>query len=107
MFIRISFLFLAPLVLLGQNPQLNQAGGSDRSLVDPQRDPWHKPAQVIQALQFTGSETVAVIENGYPYFAPPILPYVKKVYAVNTNANAFQGLGKLPPGVSPIIATAA
>ena len=74
---------------------------------DPRRDSWQKPDEVIKALNFSGSETVAVIENGYPYFAPRIAPLVKKVYAVNTDPRAFQGRGSLPPSVSPIVATSA
>jgi arsenite methyltransferase len=72
---------------------------------DPVRDAWQKPDQVISALNFSATEVVAVIESGYPYFAPRIAPRVKQVYAVNTDPRAFQGRGTLPPGVSPIVGT--
>ena len=73
---------------------------------DPLRDPWQKPDQVISALNFSTSETVAVIENGYPYFPQRIAPYVKKVYAVNSDNRSFQGRGALPPSISTIVSTA-
>jgi hypothetical protein len=69
------------------------------------RDAWQNPNQVISALQFSPSENVAWVESGYPYFAPRIVPLVKKVYAVNTDPRAFQGQGMLPPGVIPIVST--
>jgi hypothetical protein len=74
-------------------------------LPDPIRDPWQRPDQVISALKFTAAETVAVIENGFPYFAQRIAPHVGKVYAVNTDPRAFQGRGVLPPEITTIIAS--
>ena len=71
------------------------------------RDPWQKPDQVIKALNFSASESVAVIEVGYSYFAPRIAPLVKKVYAVNTDSRAFEGPGSLAPGISRIVSTSA
>jgi hypothetical protein len=70
---------------------------------NPQRDTWQQPNQVISALHFAPTETVAVFENGYPYFAPRIAPLVKKVYAVNNDVRAFQGRGALPPSIGTII----
>lgn len=97
---RISFVFFsvsAIAILAGQSlPEF-------QIQPDPLRDPWQRPDVVISALKFSSNETVAVIENGYPYFAPRIAPYVGQVYAVNTDPRAFKGRGKLPPGVSPII----
>ena len=72
---------------------------------DPFRDPWQKPDQVIAALNFATTETVAVIENGLPYFAPRIAPHVKRTYAVNSDARVFQGITAPPPTVLPILAT--
>lgn len=72
---------------------------------DPTRDPWQKPSQVIETLNFTSSQTVAVVEEGYPYFAQRIAPLVRKVYAINTDARAFQGRGQLPPTISTIVST--
>src|ERR1700735_5306497 len=70
---------------------------------DARRDPWQMPDQVIKALNLSSSETVAVIEEGYPYFAPRIAPLVKKVYAVNTDLRAFEGRGALPASISMIL----
>jgi hypothetical protein len=72
---------------------------------DPVRDSWQKPDQVISSLNFSTSETVAVIENGFPYFAQRIAPFVKKVYAVNSDPRAFQGRGALPPAITTIVST--
>jgi hypothetical protein len=80
-----------------------QPGGSNPS--NPARDPWQMPSQVIDSLNFSPSDTVAVIENGYPYFAPRIAPLVKKLYAVNTDSRSFQGKGALPAGVSGVTGT--
>jgi hypothetical protein len=74
-------------------------------LSNPNRDPWQKPDQVIGALNFSASETVAVIENGYPYFASRIAPYVRQVYAVNADPRAFHGPVPLPPSVSAVVST--
>jgi len=74
---------------------------------DPKRDPWQKPDQVIAALNFRSSETVAVIESGYPYFAPRIAGLVKTVYAVNSDPQALQGPLGSGQGFSPVISTAA
>jgi hypothetical protein len=70
---------------------------------DSRRDAWQKPDQVIGALHFSAAETVAVIENGYPYFAPRIAPHVSKVYAVNSDPRVFQGRGAIRSGISPIL----
>lgn len=74
---------------------------------DARRDPWQMPDAVIKALNLSSSETVAVIEEGYPYFAPRIAPFVKKVYAVNSDPRAFQGRGALPASISAIVTTSA
>ena len=70
---------------------------------DPVRDSWQKPDAVIAALNFSPTETIAVIENGYPYFAPRIAPYVKQVYSVNADPRAFTGRGAPPASVSTIV----
>ena len=93
------FILFAATILSAQSPPQYQ------NPPDPRRDPWQKPDQVIAALNFSSAETVAVIENGYPYFAQRIAPRVKKVYATNTDPRAFQGRGTLPPGISPIVST--
>jgi hypothetical protein len=99
----LTILALTVATLAGQ-PKSSQPGDENHSLRDPRRDPWQKPDQVISALNFSETETVAVIENGYPYFAPRIAPLVQKVYAVNIDPRAFEGRGKLPPGVSGVVA---
>ena len=91
--------------LPGQTPPSFSPGDEYRFPPDARRDPWQKPGEVIAALNFASSETVAVIENGYPYFAPRIAPFVKKVYSVSTDLRAFQGRGALPPGIGKILST--
>jgi len=72
---------------------------------DDTRDSWQQPQQVINALAFSPGETVAVIETGYPYFAPRIAPLVKKLYAINNDSRAFEGRGALPPSISTVVST--
>src|ERR1700736_1937212 len=91
-------IIFAALTLSAQTPPEAQI------LSDPNRDPWQKPDQGISALKFAASETVAIIENGYPYLAQRIAPHVRKVYAVNSDPRAFQGRGALPPGIFTIVA---
>jgi hypothetical protein len=98
-------LFLAPIIIPAQTPRGLQSQPEYGIPSDPDRDPWQKPDQVISALNFSGTETVAVIESGYPYFAQRIAPFVKKVYAINTDARAFQGRGALPPAIGTIVST--
>jgi hypothetical protein len=101
---RVPIVLLFSAVTLSAQSVSSQPGAENHSLRDPRRDPWQKPDQVISALGFSPSETVAVIENGYPYFAPRIAPLVKKVHAINMDPRAFEGRGQLPPGASPIVA---
>jgi len=91
--------------LSAQTPPSFTPGDEYRLPPDARRDPWQKPFEVIAALNFSSSETVAVIENGYPYFAPRIAPLVKKVYSVNTDSRAFEGRGALPPGIAKVLST--
>jgi len=85
-----------------QNPQ----PGAEYSIPrDDRRDPWQKPDQVIAALTFSPTESVAVIESGYPYFAPRIARLVQKLYAINSDSRAFQPPIPLPPSVSPVTST--
>jgi hypothetical protein len=102
-----SIFFVAALVIQAQTATttLSQSRGEYLAQPDPLRDPWQQPDQVIAALNFSPTETVAVIENGYPYFPQRILPFVKKVYAVNSDARAFEGRGTLPPAISTIVGT--
>ncbi|HVW86968.1 MAG TPA: hypothetical protein VHB50_19915 [Bryobacteraceae bacterium] len=100
----ITFCFTAA-VLWGQIFTATQPGVEYRILSEPNRDPWQKPDQVISALKFSSSETVAVIENGYPYFATRIAPHAGKVYAINADPRAFQGPKAPPPGVGDILST--
>jgi protein-L-isoaspartate O-methyltransferase len=72
---------------------------------DDTRDSWQQPKQVIDALAFSPTETVAVIETGFPYFAPRIAPLVKKLYAINNDSRSFEGRGALPPSISTIVST--
>jgi hypothetical protein len=105
---RIYFLLLILRATLSAQLVPNSSpGGEYKFPANARRDPWQMPDEVINALNFTSSETVAVIEEGYPYFAPRIAPLVKKVYAVNTDLRAFQGRGALPPGISTILSTSA
>jgi len=97
-------LLFSVVTLSAQGRSGSQAGAENHIQNDPLRDPWQMPDQVISALKFSPAETVAVIENGYPYFAPRIAPLVKKVYAVNADQRAFQGRGELPSSVSLIVA---
>jgi len=99
------FLLILGASLPAQTPPSFSPGDEYRFPPDARRDPWQKPFEVITALNFSSSETVAVIEIGYPYFAPRIAPLVKKVYSVNTDLQAFQGRGALPPGISKILST--
>jgi hypothetical protein len=107
MMMRLFTVFLfAALVLSAQTPAvLSQSQGEYQIHSDPHRDPWQQPDQVISALKLSTSETVAVIENGFPYFPQRIAPLVKKVYAVNSDARAFQGRGTLPPSIPTIVST--
>jgi predicted methyltransferase len=105
MIMRIAIALLFSVVTLSaQGRSDSQVEAKNHILNDPLRDPWQMPDQVISALNFSPAETVAVVENGYPYFAPRIAPLVKKVYALNADQRAFQGRGKLPSSVSPIVA---
>jgi arsenite methyltransferase len=105
---RIHFLLLVLSAALSAQTIPNPSrGGEYQFPPDARRDPWQKPDDVIKALNFSSSETVAVIEEGYPYFAPRIAPFVKKVYAVNTDLRAFQGRGALPSSISTIVSTSA
>jgi hypothetical protein len=107
----IALLFSAAVTLSAQTTPApvrqdqSQPGTEYQIPRDARRDPWQKPDQVIGALKFSASETVAVIESGYPYFPQRIAPLVKKVYAVNTDPRAFRGRGTLPVQISPIVAT--
>jgi hypothetical protein len=100
-----TLLALSITLLPAQSKPVTQSAGDYHLQPDPIRDPWQKPEQVISALSFSASETVAVLENGYPYFAPRIAPLVNKVYAISNDARAFQGKGTLPLGITPIVAT--
>jgi len=104
-------IFLLPFVLWAalsaQTGPNSLPGDQYRFPPNSRRDPWQKPDQVIKALNFSASESVAVIEVGYAYFAPRIAPLVKKVYAVNTDSRAFEGPGSLPPSISTIVSTSA
>jgi protein-L-isoaspartate O-methyltransferase len=102
---RCYFLLLALGVALAAQTIPMSSSGQYKPPVDARRDPWQMPDDVIKALNLSSSETVAVIEAGYPYFAPRIAPFVKKVYAVNSDPRAFQGRGAQPPGISTISAT--
>ena len=93
--------------LSAQTVPNSSPGGEYKFPLDARRDPWQMPDGVIKALNLSSSETVAVIEEGYPYFAPRIAPFVKKVYAVNSDPRAFQGRGVLPSGISAIVSTSA
>jgi hypothetical protein len=105
---RIYFFMLVLGANLSAQTVLNSSPGREYQFpFDARRDPWQMPDDVIKALNFSGSETVAVIEEGYPYFAPRIALLVKKVYAVNTDLRAFKGRGALPPGISTILSTSA
>ena len=79
----IALLFGAAVTLSAQttpapvSQDQSQPGGEYKIFRDPSRDPWQKPDQVIRALKFSASETVAVIESGYPYFPQRIAPLVK------------------------------
>ena len=96
---------LAVVACAGQTTTNAKPGAEYGIQPNPERDPWQKPALVISSLNFSTTETVVVIESGYPYFAPRIAPLVKKVYAVNSDARAFQGPGKLPPSITTIVST--
>ena len=100
------FILTAAIALQAQQFSALQPQSEYQVLANPHRDGWQQPDKVISALQFSPTETIAVIENGYPYFAPRIAPLVKKLYAVNADARAFQGRGALPPSISTIVSTA-
>jgi predicted methyltransferase len=100
-----TILLLAVTTLPAQTIQGFRPGAEYQIPRDPRRDPWQMPDQVISALSLTATQTVAVIENGYPYFAQRIAPLVKRVYAVNGDSRAFQGRGTLPLEISPIVAS--
>jgi predicted methyltransferase len=85
--------------------QIVPPGGPYPFPADPLRDPWQKPDEVIASLSFSSSETVAVIEDGYPYFAPRIAGHAKKVYAVNSDPLALQGPRGSSPDFSPVVDT--
>lgn len=96
-------LLFALLGAWAQTTMPSQPGSELQVPKDPTRDPWQKPDQVISTLNFQVGETVAVIEDGYPYFAPRIAPLVKQVFAVNEDARAFQGRGNLPSSIRRVI----
>jgi predicted methyltransferase len=101
---RVTLLLLV--VMLGAHGQTGPASSSKGSYhlpPDPTRDPWQRPDEVIAALNFSKSETVIVIEDGYPYFPQRIAPLVKSVYAVNADARAFQGRGTLAGIASTVV----
>jgi arsenite methyltransferase len=97
-----SVLILITFRLIAQTAATAAPGGEFAIHNDPRRDPWQKPEQVIQALNFSSTETVAVIESGFPYFAPRVSPLVSRVYAVNADARAFKGRGALPPSITRV-----
>jgi predicted methyltransferase len=100
----ISLLLLAATTLTPQTIQGFRPGAEYQILRDPRRDPWQKPDQVIAALGVTTLQTVAVVENGYPYFAPRIASLVNHVYAVSNDSRSFQGRGTISAEISPIVA---
>jgi hypothetical protein len=99
-------LFIAAAILPAQTCPGLQSQPEYKIPAEPERDAWQQPQQVISSLHFSTTETVAVIETGFPYFAQRIAPLVKKVYAVNSDARSFQGRGALPPSITTIVSTA-
>jgi len=91
-------LALSSTAVLAQAPAAAVSVASRYTQTDPWRDSWQKPAQVISALNFSPTESVAVVEEGYPYFAPRIAAVAGKVFAVNMDSRALQG----PRGTSPL-----
>lgn len=91
-------LALSSTAALAQAPAAAVSLASRYTQTDPWRDAWQKPTQVISALNFSPTEQVAVVEEGYPYFAPRIAAVAGKVYAVNMDSRALQG----PRGTSPL-----
>jgi hypothetical protein len=101
----LALLFLAAAILPAQKFPGLQSQPEYEIHAEPDRDAWQQPQQVINSLNFSKSETVAVIETGYPYFAQRIAPLVKKVYAVNSDARSFEGRGALPPSIGTIVSS--
>ncbi len=57
-----------------------------RILENPGRDEWQRPQEVVKALGFARSETVADIGAGSGYFTRRIAPHVQTVYAVDVDS---------------------
>jgi hypothetical protein len=91
-------LALSTTAALAQAPTAAVSLASRYTQADPWRDSWQKTAQVVSALNFSPTETVAVVEEGYPYFAPRVAAVAGRVYAVNMDSRALQG----PRGSSPL-----
>jgi hypothetical protein len=99
--------YLSAMALAAQNaaPPAIQSGPAHHDRSNPWRDPWQKPDQVIAALNFSATESVAVIEDGYPYFAPRIAPHVAKVYAVNSDPRALSGPREKSALFTPVVSS--
>ena len=59
-----------------------------RLLVNPARDPWQMPAQVVATLNFSSSEVVGLTGDDDGYFARWIAPRVKQTYILASRAAA-------------------
>jgi len=76
-----------------------------RVLEDPARDAWQKPHQVMGALDFKPTETVADIGAGSGYFTRRFALHAARVYAVDIDAKLLEAAMKgAPKNVEAVLA---
>ena len=83
---RYAWMLTLAVVAVGQVPHQHHppsSGEYAKVLEDPSRDEWQKPHDVIMALDFKPTETVADIGAGTGYFARRFALHAGKVYAVD------------------------